>query len=86
MSAKKKTSSTKTVVTFASRGRIGMINPNGIGERYLDFEVPNQVMWQFGPQFSDGRRIILHSYEDAKTWEGNVQSHIWIYDLHKDTL
>jgi len=86
MSSKNKTSSTKTVVTFASRGRIGMINPDGTGERYLDFDVPNQVMWQFGPQFSDGRRIILHSYEDAKTWEGNIQSHLWIYDLHNENI
>jgi len=59
MSSKHKTSSTKTVITFASRGRIGMINPDGTDERYLDFDVPNQVMWQFGPQFSDGYRIIL---------------------------
>ncbi|MBM3239240.1 serine/threonine protein kinase [Candidatus Poribacteria bacterium] len=86
MSSKNKTNSTKSVVTFASRGRIGMINPDGTGERYLDFDVPNQVMWQFGPQFSDGRRIILHSYEDAKTWRGNVQSHIWIYDLHSKNI
>lgn len=86
MSSKHKTNSTKTVITFASQGRIGLINPDGTGERYLDFDVPNQVMWQFGPQFSDGRRIILHSYEDAKTWRGNVQSHIWIYDLHSETI
>jgi len=63
-----------------------MINPDGTGERYLDFDVPNQAMWQFGPQFSDGRRIILHSYEDEKTWTHDVKSHIWIYDLHDETL
>ena len=86
MSSKDKASSTKTVITFASRGRIGLINPDGTGERYLDFDMPNQAIWQFGPQFSDGRRIILHSYEDTETWTHNVQSHIWIYDLHGETL
>ncbi|MBI1925098.1 PD40 domain-containing protein [Candidatus Poribacteria bacterium] len=80
------TNSITQVITFASRGRIGIINPDGTGERYLDFDVPNQAIWQFGPQFQDGRRILLHSYEDGRTWLGNVQSHIWSYDLANGAL
>ena len=80
------TNSITQVITFASRGRIGIINPDGTGERYLDFDVPNQAIWQFGPQFQDGRRILLHSYEDGRTWLGNVRSHIWSYDLANGVL
>jgi len=30
--------------------------------------------------------VLRHSYEDEKTWTHNVQSHIWIYDFHDETL
>lgn len=43
--------------------------------------MPNQVSWGYGPLFSDGRRMILTSYEEGKAWEGNVQTHLWIYDI-----
>jgi len=73
-------------VSFASRGKIGLINPDGTEERYLEFDVPGQVSWQTGPQFSDGRRIILLSLEEGKPWEGKVQTHLWIYDLQTQDL
>ena len=65
----------------ASRGRVGVINADGTGERYLELGVPGQVSWHYGPFFSDGRRVILMSVEDERTWEHNVRSHLWIYDL-----
>jgi len=74
------------LVSFASRGRIGLIKPDGTGERYLEFDIPGQVSWQVGPQFSDGRRVILLSIEEGKAWEGKVQTHLWIYDLFSQAL
>jgi len=71
---------------FASRGRIGLINMDGTDERYLDFSVPNQVSWHYGPRFKDRRRILLMSVEDERTWEHNVRSHLWLYDFDDSTL
>ncbi len=71
---------------FNSRGRLGVINIDGGDERYLTFDVPNQVSWGWGPLFADGRRMILSSYEEGKVWEGHVQMHLWIYDLEEDRL
>ncbi len=71
---------------FNSRGRLGVINIDGGDERYLTFDVPNQVSWGWGPLFADGRRMILSSYEEGKAWEGHVQTHLWIYDLEEDRL
>lgn len=42
--------------------------------------------WGAGPAFSDGRRIILSSYEEGKVWEGQVRSYLWIYDLFGERL
>lgn len=64
--------STRCLISFLSRGRIGLIEPDGTGERYLDFDVPDQAGWQFGPQFADPRRILVHSFEDNRTWLGTV--------------
>jgi TolB protein len=74
------------LLLFNSRGRLGLIGPDGSGERYLDPPVSGQASWGWGPRFSDGRRIILSSFEDGKTWEGNVRSHLWLCDLEEDRL
>lgn len=74
------------LITFQSRGRIGLIRPDGSGERYLEFDVPGQASWQTGAQFADGRRILLHSFESERTWEGTIQSHVWEYDLAEGRL
>lgn len=63
---------------------IGLINQDGSKERYFDFNMPGQISWQFGPQFSDGRRIIAMSWEDVATSKivsGQALCHLWIYDL-----
>jgi TolB protein len=63
---------------------VGFIKPDGTDERYPDFAQPNQRSWIFGPQFSDGQRIMLSSYEDVnltKVRSGKVVTHSWIYDL-----
>ncbi len=73
-------------IIFQARGRIGMMNDDGTNIEYLSFDVPGQVNWQAGPVFSDKRRIILTSFEEGKAWEGNVRTHLYIYDLESRDL
>ena len=68
---------------------LGMIRPDGTHEQYPEFKQPDQKSWVFGPQFLDGRRIILCSYEDvgvAQVRSGKVVTHDWIYDLQTGLL
>ena len=68
---------------------LGMIRPDGTCEQYPEFHQPDQKSWVFGPQFSDGRRIILCSYEDVDVTQvrsGKVVTHDWIYDLQSASL
>jgi len=63
---------------------LGFITPEGADEQYPDFGQANQLSWVFGPQFADGRRILLTSFKgvDAtKVRSGKVLTHDWIYDL-----
>lgn len=71
---------------FNSHGRLGVIDTAAGNEHYPEFDVPDQVSWGWGPLFADGRRVILTSYEEGKAWEGNVRTHLWIYDLEEDRL
>ncbi len=79
-------------ILFAARGetpggaRIGLIAADGTGERYLDCRAPGQIGWSCGPAFTDKRRLILMSVEDEKTWEHDVRSHLWIYDLRTNRM
>lgn len=83
-----------TRLLFTSSGRTGMINANGADLHYFDFKVPNQVTWQPGPVFPDGRRIIFLSMEQRRDGPGKpfaqyytqTPTHLWIYDLRKKTL
>lgn len=62
----------------------GFMNPDGTGERYPNFGHPDQLSWIFGPAFSDGRRIVITSYQDVdltRVRAGKVVTHDWIYDL-----
>lgn len=72
------------LVAFSSSNRIGVVNADGSGERYLEFPVPGQARWAPGPRFQDGRRVILTSYEDvtiSRVVTGEVVTHTWVYDL-----
>jgi len=79
---------------FTSQGRTALINAEGTGLRYFDFKVPDQVTWQPGPFFSDGRRVIFLSMEARRDGPGRpfaeyyhkTPTHLWIYDLEQDTL
>jgi TolB protein len=86
---KRETGGPHQVIAFACSSKIGLIDADGTEERYLAFNVPGQASWQFGPRFSDGRRIIARSIEDlttAKLVVGEVQTHTWVYDLIDGSL
>ncbi len=78
---------------FTSQGRTGLVNSDGTGLRYLEFNVPNQATWQPGPFLSDGRRVVLLSMEPRRDGPGKpfeeyytqTPTHLWIYDLEKGT-
>ena len=65
-----------------------MINADGSGLRYFDFDVPEQETWQPCAFFSDGRRILLLSMEARRDGPGKpfaeyyhkTPTHMWIYD------
>src|SRR5262245_32413283 len=52
---------------FRSAGRVGIMKADGRELQYPVFDIPKQVSWQAYPLFSDGRRLLLVSSEDAKT-------------------
>jgi TolB protein len=79
---------------FASQGRTGMLNADGTGLRFLEFNVPNQATWQPGPFLSDGQRVIFLSMEPRRDGPGRpfeeyytqTPTHIWLYDLDRGGL
>lgn len=71
-----------------------MIAADGSGLRALEFAVPGQVLWQPGPFFADGNRMIFLSMEPRRDGEGRsfdeyytqTPTHVWVYDLARDRL
>ena len=71
-----------------------MINSDGSGLRYFEFDVPNQATWQPGPLFSDGKRIVFLSMEPRRDGPGKpfeeyytqTPTHIWAHDLVSGSL
>src|SRR5262249_49090190 len=51
---------------FASQGKTGIVNDDGSGLRYFDFQVPGQASWQPGPGFADGKRLVFLSMEPRR--------------------
>src|SRR5262249_10893136 len=79
---------------FTSQGKTALMNADGTGLRYFDFEVPGQATLQPGPFLSDGRRVIFLSMEPRRDGPGRpfeeyytqTPTHLWIYDLDRDSL
>jgi len=79
---------------FTTQGGTAIINADGTGLRYFDFQVPDQVTWQPGPFLSDGRRVVFLSMETRRDGPGRpfaeyyhkTPTHLWLYDLDGDTL
>jgi Tol biopolymer transport system component len=87
-------SSHKRRLFFTSQGRTALMNADGTGLHYFDFKVSNQVTWQPGPFFADGRRVIFLSMEQRRDGPGHpfaeyytqTQTHLWAYDLETKSL
>jgi len=79
---------------FTSQGRTALMNADGTGLRYFDFNVPNQATWQPGPFLSDGRRVIFLSMEPRRDGPGRpfeeyytqTPTHLWLHDLDRGSL
>jgi TolB protein len=79
---------------FTSQGRTGVLHADGSGLRYFDFKKPDQVTWQPGPAFPDGRRVLFLSMEARRDGPGRpfeeyytqTPTHLWIHDLDTGSL
>jgi Tol biopolymer transport system component len=79
---------------FTSQGKTALINLDGSGLRYLEFDVPNQATWQPGGFFSDGKRVLFLSMEPRRDGPGRpfdeyytqTPTHIWIHNLDTGSL
>ncbi|MBM3460407.1 MAG: twin-arginine translocation signal domain-containing protein, partial [Armatimonadetes bacterium] len=79
---------------FVSQGKTLAIQPDGAGLRPFEFQAPNQATWQPGPQFSDGRRLVMLSMEPRRDGPGRpfseyyhkTPTHIWVHDLETGSL
>ena len=79
---------------FTSQGKTAIVNADGSGLKYLDFQAPGQATWQPGPSFSDGRRIVVLSMEPRRDGPGRpfeeyypqTPTHLWEHDLGSGTL
>ncbi len=71
-----------------------MMNADGSGLRWFEFDVPNQATWQPCGFFSDGRRVLFLSMEPRLDGPGKPFSeyyhktpcHVWVHDLDSGTL
>ncbi len=79
---------------FTTQGKTAMMNADGSGLRYFEFDQPNQVTWQPSAFFSDGRRVLFLSMEARRDGPGKpfdeyyhkTPTHIWIHDLDSGAL
>jgi len=78
------------VIFFISAQRIGAIRPDGSGECYPEFPVPNQAYWQMGLVLRDRRRAVLWSQEPPRNPNAAfhdrdglayARTHLWLYDF-----
>ena len=80
-------------IVFTSQGSTAIINADGSGLRYFEFDVPGQESWQPGEFFPDGRMLLV-SMEARRDGPGKsfddyfhlTPTHVWIYDPAQDTL
>ncbi|MFT3702102.1 MAG: hypothetical protein QM802_07020 [Agriterribacter sp.] len=74
---------------FTSQGKTAVINIDGSGLRFLDFNQPGQVTWQPAGFFPGGQKILLLSMEERRDGPGKpfseyytqTPTHIWSYDM-----
>ena len=79
---------------FTSQGKTGLVNADGTGLRYLQFDRPGQVTWQPGAIFPDGHRVLILSMEARRDGPGRpfaeyysqTPTHLWIHDIETGSL
>ena len=79
---------------FTSQGKTGLVNADGSGLRYFQFDKPGQATWQPAAIFPDGRRVLFLSMEPRRDGPGRpfseyytqTPTHIWIHDLETGSL
>jgi TolB protein len=79
---------------FMSQGKAGIVDVDGRGLRYLEYDKPGQATWQVGAVFPDRRRVVLLSMEPRRDGPGKpfddyytqTQTHLWIHDLETGSL
>ena len=79
---------------FTSQGKTALVNRDGTGLKYFNFDKPGQASWQPGGTFPDGRRVIFLSMEPRRDGPGRpfdeyytqTPTHIWIHDLESGSL
>lgn len=81
-------------ILFTTQGKTALMNADGTGLRYFNFNVPNQATWQPGGFFSDGRRMLFLSMEPRRDGPGKpfaeyyhkTPTHLWVYDFEDESL
>src|SRR5690349_586502 len=94
VTGRRETASSPARFFFTSQGKTALMNADGSGLRYFDFNVPDQATWQPGPFLSEGRRVIFLSMEPRRDGPGRpfeeyytqTPTHLWLYDLDRDAL
>lgn len=94
ISGRHKSDNNPARLLFTSAGKTAMINADGSGLRWFDFNVPDQATWQPGQFFADGRRVIFLSMEPRRDGPGRpfeeyytqTPTHIWAHDLVSGSL
>jgi len=79
---------------FTSQGKTALVNADGSGLRYFNFDKPGQATWQPGGTFPDGRRVIFLSMEPRRDGPGRpfeeyytqTPTHLWVHDLESGSL
>lgn len=83
------------MIFFVSAGRIGAIHPDGGGESYPQFPVPNQSSWYLEHVLPDGKQAVLLSHEppknpnaayDAPDGLAFAPTHLWLYNFADRTV
>lgn len=79
---------------FTSQGKTALVNADGSGLKYFDFQVPGQATWQPTQTFPDGHRVLFLSMEPRRDGPGKpfeeyytqTPTHIWVHDLDTGSL
>ena len=86
--------STQARLFFTSQGKTALVHADGTGLRYFNFDKPGQAIWQPGPMFPDGRRVLFLSMEPRRDGPGRsfeeyytqTPTHLWVHNLESGSL